>query len=113
MDPQHHAPTALGWDANVAAALAYSCGWVSGLIVLALERQNDFVRFHAVQSIAVFGVLTAAWFIALSIPLLGWLVAFMLIPPLSAVLWLLLMLKAYQGERFRVPYAADIADQRR
>lgn len=112
MDPEGQLPTALGCDANVAAALAYSCGWISGLLVLAFERHNRFVRFHAVQSVVVFAVLSAAWFLGLSIPLLGWLVSFVLIPPISAVLWLLLMFKAYQGERFRVPYAAEIAEQR-
>ena len=53
----------------------------------------------------MFGGLSLAWFIAMSIPLLGWLIAFVVIPPLSAVLWLLLMFKAYQGagSRCRLP----------
>jgi uncharacterized membrane protein len=112
MTPEGSERTALGCDANVAAALAYALGWISGAILLAAERENRFVRFHALQSIIVFGALSAAWFLCLSIPLLGWLVSFIVIPPISAVLWLLLMFKAYQGERFRVPYAGDIADAR-
>jgi uncharacterized membrane protein len=103
--------TALGCEANVAAALAYVLGWISGAAVLLLERENRFARFHAVQSVVVFGSLSVAWFICLSIPLLGWLVAFLLIP-ISAVLWLLLMFKAYQGERFKLPIAGDIAEER-
>ena len=64
--------TALGCDANVAAALAYVLGWISGVVLLVTERQNRFVRFHALQSILVFGALSLAWFVCLSIPLLGW-----------------------------------------
>ena len=64
------------------------------------------------QSTIVFGALCALWFVGLSIPLLGWLISFILIPPVSAVLWLLLMFKAYQGDRFKLPFAGDIAEAR-
>jgi len=107
-----HGTTATGLDANVAAALTYAAGWVSGIAFLLLEQDNKFVRFHALQSAIVFGTLSIAWMIALSVPFLGWAVAFFVIPPVSAVLWLLLMYKAYQGERFKVPLAGDVAEQR-
>jgi uncharacterized membrane protein len=110
--PDNTDRTSLGCDANVAAALAYLLGWISGVVLLLTERQNRFVRFHALQSILVFGTLSLAWFLCLSIPLLGWLISFILIPPVSAVLWLLLMFKAYQGDRFKLPVAGDIAEQR-
>lgn len=96
----------------MAGALAYGLGWITGLALLLTERDNRFVRFHAMQSTIVFGVLCALWFVGLSIPLLGWLISFILIPPLSAVLWLLLMFKAYQGDRFKLPFAGDIAEAR-
>lgn len=105
-------PTASGLDANLAAALTYAAGWVSGLIFYLLEPDNRFVRFHALQSIIVFGGLSLAWMVALSVPVLGWIVAFFLIPPVSAVLWLLLMYRAYQGERFKVSGAGDMAARR-
>ncbi|MEX1127625.1 MAG: hypothetical protein WD227_12005 [Vicinamibacterales bacterium] len=104
--------TASGMDENVAGALAYALGWITGAAFLLTEPSNKFVRFHALQSVIVFGGLSVAWFIAVSIPLLGWFVAFIIIPPLSAVLWLLLMYRAYQGQRYKVPFAGDIADQR-
>ena len=47
-----------------------------------------------------------------SIPPIGWLISFIVIPPLSAVLWLLLIFKAYQGERFKLPFVGDIAEER-
>lgn len=104
--------TSSGMDENVAGALSYALGWITGLGFLLTEPSNKFVRFHALQSVIVFGGLSLAWLIAMSIPLLGWLFAFVVIPPLSAVLWLLLMFKAYQGFRFKVPFAGEIADQR-
>jgi len=60
----------------------------------------------------VFGGLSLAWFIAMSIPFIGWFIALMVIPILSAGLWLLLMFKAYQGELFKLPFAGEIAAQR-
>jgi uncharacterized membrane protein len=110
--PDNTERTSLGLDANVAATLAYCLGWISGVFLLVTERQNRFVRFHALQSVIVFGTLSLAWFLFLSIPLLGWLISFILIPPISAIAWLLLMFKAYQGERFKIPVIGDIAEQR-
>ena len=103
--------TVWGLDANVAAALAYAIGWVSGAVFLLFEP-NRFVRFHALQSTFAFGGLSLAWMVALSLGPPGWIVAIFVIPPVSAVLWLVLMYKAYQGERFKVPVAGDMAEQR-
>jgi uncharacterized membrane protein len=104
--------TAMGADPNVAGALCYALGWITGVAFLLTESRNGFVRFHAWQSTIVFGTLSVAWFLCLSIPFVGWLISLMILPPLSAVLWLLLMFKAYQGERFKLPLAGDIAEQR-
>ena len=52
------AKTALGLDRNIVALLAYVLGWVSGLIVILIEKEDEFVRFHAMQSIVTFGALT-------------------------------------------------------
>lgn len=87
-------------------------GWITGLALLLTERENRFVRFHALQSVIVFGSLCALWFVGLSIPIIGWLISFMIVPPLSAILWVLLIVKAYQGTRFKLPYAGDMAEQR-
>jgi uncharacterized membrane protein len=104
--------TKSGLDENVAAALAYGLGWITGIAFLLIERDNSFVRFHAMQSAIVFGTLCVAWLIGVSIPILGWLLSFIIIPPVSAALWLILMFKAYQGERFKLPIAGDMAEQR-
>lgn len=104
--------TSSGLEENVGGALAYALGWITGAAFLLTEPTNKFVRFHALQSVIVFGTLTLVWFISMSIPLLGWVVAFVVIPLVSPVLWLVLMFKAYQGARFKLPFAGDIADQR-
>lgn len=105
--------TAGGLDQNVAGALAYSLGWITGVAFLLLEPANKFVRFHALQSVLVFGGLSAIWFVAMStIPVVGLLIGLVIVPWLSVILWLLLMYKAYRGERFKLPFVGDIADQR-
>ena len=104
--------TSIGLDGNVAAALAYAMGWVTGVAFLLIERENQFVRFHALQSAIAFGSLSIAWMVSLSIPIFGWLFALVFIPAFSIGLWLFMMFKAYQGERFKLPIAGDIAEQR-
>jgi uncharacterized membrane protein len=109
------ASTSTGLAPNVAGALAYLLGPITGILFLVLEKENRFVRFHAAQSV----VLSVVW-IALSIvlsvlgsilaavPLLGWLVSLLmsLVVGLAFfVLWLVLMFRAYQGVEWEVPGA--------
>ena len=94
-----------GLPRNTAAALAYVLGWLTGLVFLILEK-DEFVRFHAMQSILVFGGLTV---LAL-IPLIG-IVLSPIIMIAGFVLWLVLIYKAYQGEKFKLPVVGDFAEQ--
>lgn len=116
-----HAPAAAasgteGIAENLAGLLCYVLGWITGIIFLLLDKR-PFVKFQAAQSIVVFGGLTIlrvglgimtgfgglfAWGL--------WAAVWMLIGLVSLILWVLLMVKAYQHEMFRVPVAADIAD---
>lgn len=109
-DPDEKSTT--GFDPNVAAALTYVLGWITGVVFLLMERDSKFVRFHAMQSTIVFLALSLLCVLLQSIPILGMLIAVFLVIPLSAVLWLILLFKAYQGERFKVPVAGDMAEQR-
>ena len=104
--------TSTGLDANVAAALTYAVGWVTGLAFLVMEKDNRFVRFHAMQSTIVFATLSLGFILLQSIPLLGMLLSVFIVIPVSALLWLLMMFKAYQGERFKLPIAGEMAEQR-
>lgn len=110
MDPTQQ--TSSGLDQNVAAALSYAAGWITGLAFLFTEPQNRFVRFHAMQSTIVFGALSVLCILLQAIPLLGLLLTIFIVIPLSAILWLLLMFKAWQGEHFKIPVAGDMAEQR-
>jgi uncharacterized membrane protein len=100
-----------GLEANVAGLLCYVGWWVSGLVFILIEKESKFVRFHAIQSICVFGVLTIAMIVLGWIPVLG--VALVgLIWVLGVVLWIILMVKAYQGTMFKLPWAGDFAEKR-
>lgn len=104
--------TATGFDENVAGALCYALGFISGIFFLLTEPTNTFVRFHAWQSTIAFLGLSVACVLLQSIPILGMLIAVFAVIPLSAILWLILMFKAYQGERFKLPLAGDMAEVR-
>ena len=98
-----------GLDENLAGAFCYALMWLSGFLVLFLEKDNEFVKFHAMQSIVVFLGLTVIAFVVGMLPIIGYVVA-PIISLLSMLLWLLLMFKAYQGERYKLPIAGDFAE---
>ena len=104
--------TAIGLDENITGALAYALGWITGVALLVVEHDNQYVRFHALQSSIFFGALCVFWFIGFSIPLLGWVVSIFIITPVSAGVWLLMLFKAYRGERFKLPIVGNMAEQR-
>ena len=117
--PQTPADTNSGLAPNVAGALCYLLGIITGVLFLLLEKENRFVRFHAAQSITVSIVLIAVSivFSILSgilafIPVLGWLIALVLSLVIgfgSLFLWLFLMYAAYQGREFETPIAGPLA----
>ena len=122
MEPKDLGKSSTGMQPNVAALLCYVLGWITGLIFFLIEKENKFVRFHAAQSLVVFGALTVLQ-IALGI-FSGILVAihlyvlvpvFTLLYPLiglvGLILWILLMVKAFQGEMFKLPIAGDMAEK--
>ncbi len=96
-------------DENILAALAYFFGYIGGFVILLIEKENKFVRFHATQSIFTF----------LPLQLLVW-----ILRPLAAgsllaspiwTLWLilviLLIIKAYNGEKYKLPIVGDLAEK--
>jgi len=113
--------TQTGMAENVAGLLCYLFGWVTGLIFYFIDKR-PYVRFHAAQSIVVFGglhllTIIIGMFFGLSVMGGGFHIfslgygLYSLIGLVEFILWILLMIKAYQGERFRVPIAADLADR--
>lgn len=83
---------------------------MSGIVFILIEQENKFVRFHAMQSIIVFGVLTIASFILDWIPVIGGFFG-AVIGILSFILWIVLMVKAYQGTRFKLPWSGNLAEK--
>jgi uncharacterized membrane protein len=112
-----------GLSQNTAALLSYALGWLTGLIFFLIDKR-PYVRFHAAQSIITFGgihilravlgmVLGVGWWfggrhnlgrVTLAWPILS------LFGILSLVLWIVLMVKAYQGQKFKLPLAGDLAE---
>jgi len=103
-----------GLTENLAAALSYLFGAFSGVVVLILERENKFVRFHALQSILWFlplKIMAAVLNLFSNIPFLG-----MLFTPFVWLTWiviilsgLFMMLKAYSGTTFKLPIVGNVA----
>jgi uncharacterized membrane protein len=104
------AKTSSGLQENVAGALCYLFGWVTGLIFFFVEPKNKFVRFHAVQSISLTVVLMVVYFILFLIPVIGWAISAIL-GIAFFVLWIFLMFKAYQGQLFKLPVVGNFAEQ--
>lgn len=99
-----------GLEQNIAGLLCYLCGFITGIVFLLIEKENSFVRFHAMQSTITFASLLILSFILPFIPLLGWILSLLIIP-LNLILWVLLMYKSYKGEWFKLPIVGDIAEQ--
>jgi uncharacterized membrane protein len=112
MSPAHTERTSTGFPANVAAAASYFIGFVTGIIFLLTERENRFVRFHAMQSTLVFLGILAIDVLLNLVPFIGALVVIFVVIPASAILWLVLMFKAYQGEEFSLPVVGRMAAER-
>ena len=99
-----------GLQPNIAGLLCYVVGWITGLVFILIEQKDGFVRFHAMQSIITFGSLTLISLISGFIPFLGAFVA-PLLSILGLILWIILMIKAFQNQRFKLPFVGDLAEQ--
>lgn len=110
MSQENKAKTTTGLEPNIAGLLCYLAGWITGIIFLVIEKENTTVRFHAVQSIVVFGSFTILQVMIGWIPILGWIVI-SLAGVAALILWILLMYKTYNGEKWVLPIAGKIAEQ--
>ena len=111
-----------GLDPNVAGALSYLLGPITGILFYLLEDDDEFVRFHGAQSTIVFGGLfvfsigmSVLLTVLAAIPVVGWIagavlgLASILLAPVAFVAWVFLMYKAYQGAEYSVPIAGPYA----
>lgn len=110
MSEQPVKKTSSGLQENVAGLLCYLFGWITGIIFLFIEKENKNVRFHAWQSIFVFGAFTVLSIILNFIPILGSILGWIL-SIIAFILWIVLMYKAYKGEMYKLPWAGNLAEK--
>ena len=104
----------LGWKRKNAGIMCYAFGWLSGIIMYLMEK-DAFVRFHAAQSVAIFGGLTVlSMVLPTALPRGLYSVIAPLISLMSTVsmgLWVFLMYKASKGEYYKLPIVGDMVDK--
>jgi uncharacterized membrane protein len=118
-----------GLDENVAALLSYLFGWISGLVFFLIEKDSRLVRFHAMQSLLLSGgglvVCIALWVIWIVLAIIASQISGLLSTLISLVFGLLLMalfvgiligailclIKAYQGQYFKLPIIGNLAEK--
>jgi uncharacterized membrane protein len=114
--PQPLAATSTGMSENVAGALCYLVGFITGIIflVIAPYNQNKFVRFHAFQSIFLNVAYIAFWILASFLTILTHGIGILLYPLIGLgffVLWLYMMFSAYNNKRVKLPIIGDLAEK--
>ncbi len=101
--------TALGTTQNIAGLLTYILFWGTGIVFLLIEKDNKFVRFHAMQSIVIFVPLTVASVVVGFLPIFGGLLS-TLVYLATIGIWLLMMFQAFQNKWYKFPYAGEYAE---
>jgi len=127
--PAQPGKSSTGLDENIASLLAYVAGWISGLIFFLIEKDSRLVRFHAMQSIllnVILVIVAVVLGIGLSILIfilgqisgalstivglvssLFWLAFSVII----LVVWVLCLIKAFQGQMYKLPIIGKYAEQ--
>lgn len=105
-------------DRNLVAALAYLLGFVTGIVIFLVEERDKFVRFHALQSILALGglfvvsIIIGTFFRILGVERVIPTIANALIWIVIAYVWIISMIRAYQGKIFKWPIVGDIAEKK-
>ncbi len=111
----------VGLMENAAGLLCYLGLWVTGVIFFLIDKR-PFVRFHAAQSIAVFGGLQVIYIVfGIFFGMFGGIGARLglfslasavirIVELVGVVLWILLMVKAFRHEKFKLPVIGEITD---
>jgi len=132
---QNTGKSALGLDGNVAALLGYII-WVIALISIIMEKENRFVRFHAIQALlydaafvvlyivlAIVQVLVMALSVGAAaaagdaggaIGLILWLISlliWMVVPLIMLIGLIFAAVKAFQGQMYKLPIVGNMAEK--
>lgn len=114
-EPPKEEQSSLRMDPNLVGALSYAFGCISGILIYLLETESDRVKFHALQSILVFALLTILSCLSVVLAIFTDFVPFRitssLIWILQFVLWLVLIVRTYQGYTIKIPGIGDFAQR--
>ena len=123
------AKSSTGLDENLAALLSYVVGWISGLVFFLIEKDSRLVRFHAMQSILLnvvaavlgIGIWILAAFTGLVVSYFSGILGFLLSLLLGLVGFVvgigilvgvvICLIKAYQGQYFKLPVIGNMAEK--
>ena len=97
-------------DPRIAATISYFGGMITGIIFLIAEKEDRYVRFHAMQSTVVFLGVFVLHLVLLGVPLIGWMLYMPFIVGVIG-LWGFLMFKAFTGEAYKLPYIGEWAER--
>jgi len=99
-----------GLKQNVAGILCYVFWWIGAIVMLVLEADNKYVKFHAFQSIIVFAFFTVALIIFSIIPVIN---VFMvpLLGAFSFIVWLVMIVVTAQNKTYKLPWAGELAEK--
>jgi uncharacterized membrane protein len=112
--------TSIGIRARTAGWLCYLFGWVTGLIFFLLEKENRFVRFHAMQSMLFFGGISILegiirFFEMLSnytfMHVFGVDLFSSALGLVSFIIWIVLIVRTSKGIYYKLPVIGDFADK--
>lgn len=101
-----------GLDPKLSAMLAYLLGIVGGIVFYSISK-DSYVRFHSMQSIllsvAIVVIYVAIWIVSFMLPPLFF-ISWVLYLGILAI-WVLMLVKAYSGERYKLPVIGDLAEK--
>jgi len=118
IDADINKKSSTGLEPKIACLLAYIFSWLGGLIIYLLEKENKFVKFHALQALII-GILEVACIIVISvilgfIPYLGWFLFSWLGYVAAGVCWvfaIIALVKAFNGERYYIPFLRGLMNK--
>ena len=116
--PDFKKKSSTGMQSQIAVLIAYIFGWIGGLIIYLIEKENKFVKYHAMQAL-VLGIIEVACVLVISvilglIPYIGWFFFSWVGYLASAACWIfgiIAIVKAFSGETFRIPGVSKLADK--
>jgi len=118
VDADFNAKSSTGMEPKIACLLAYLFSWLGGLIIFLIEKENKFVKFHALQAL-ILGIVEIICFIVISvilgmIPYVGWFLFSWLGWVLGAVCYvfaIIAIVKSFQGEKYYIPFLRSLVNK--